>query len=225
MSCPSIRRKAREQGWDEEFSIRRYVVLKKLRHATPTSSTSESSDGGETLGSQDDSVDGNESAESETSDTLDEKENYTANGAVTWRDRNEMKLSNGKVIGTKSYPRTPKKHVHHPVSPISDPDTAAHPPSHPQSLTLAYLASTSSSFPISHHDRRLSQRDNMGIMGLSDPARKALLATERKMVGLEMRTKGGWEASVEGKGNCQKHYRIGGSRGGKKMGGLEKRLG
>lgn len=233
LSRSSPSRKARvQEGWNEQYPTRQYVVLKKARHISPESSTGDSSEAGESSGSQGDPSDSNEEeeesgaseSESETSDTLDEAEDATATASTTWRDETEMRLSSGKIISTKSHPRARKKHTQHhadpPIPNHNNPTPDARTPS--PSLTLAYLASTSSTIPL---DKRISRRDAMGIVGLSDPERKALLATERKMVSMETRAKGGWEGSVDTKGNCQKHYRIGGSRGGKKMGGLEKRLG
>jgi hypothetical protein len=150
----------------------------------------------------------------------------------------ELRLSNGKVVGNKSSKREvdmeerktrrardAQRALEGASATTSDALTLRQ--RHSPPLTEEYLSSFAPSDPSQSSSRelQLSKRDAMGVVGLHDSEKRALMATQKRMVTLEVRVIQAFQRKVDAKGNCQKHYRIGGSRGGKKMGGLEKRLG
>lgn len=242
LSTESERSSARKEreGSDELF-VRRSVVRKSRRAAMVSSEQEED----EESTSEEQSIEDDEDIVYEevdsTSEDVSSSEDDVESGedAVTWRNDKELRLASGKVISSRTSrsQNHTKRQNQQPANPTSATDPtniSLQPPSRSQSssppLTLAYLASTSSSFPAPllarhHHSLTLSKRDTQGIIGLNDIERKKLLTTARKMMKVEERDRKGFAESVDWKGNSQKHYRIGGSRGGKKMGGLEKRLG
>ena len=182
---------------------------------------------------EDDEIDNDDAQSSEESSSSEDVEVANEHEGIGWKDNEEGKLASGKVVSNRTSRRIKRTHAHQQPLPLTTnlprQETSSLSSSRSSSppLTLAYLASTSSSFPTPVPSKHLSisKRDSMGITGLNDIEKKALLVKERKMAKVEERDRKGFAESVDWKGNCQKHYRIGGSRGGKKMGGLEKRLG
>lgn len=221
---------------DDGVMRRRFVVTKRTHLPSNSSSSVEDESMEDEEGSSIDDEEDLDGSEEEDEEDASSEEEEPHGDAVDWRDGKERKLASGKIIATKDYKSSRSRPTHqlppHPApAPTASRATSTEansPPRQPSPpLTVAYLSQISSvdEIPAPHRERRLAHRDTMGIVGLSDHEKRALLATERKMAGMETRKAGGFASAVEAKANCQKHYRIGGSRGGKKMGGLEKRLG
>lgn len=229
--------------------VRRRIIVTKRRSvktASPASSAgSEESD--ELSISNDVEMEDEEEGEEESTteegstetDESTDAENDAGEEGSRRRDFNddEMQLPSGKVIGNKSsnaHRSRPKRAQNLSTHPEAEDETISTPaPDHERRrthsssppLTEAYLISTLEELRPQRQHNSLAKRDAQGIVGLSDHERKALRATEKKMIKMETRAKQNFEAGVEARGNVQLRYRIGGSRGGKKMGGLEKRLG
>ena len=167
--------------------------------------------------------------ESEEDEDFSTSEDYTSSDFDSGSDKelshidsarrindDELVLPSGKILGTKSSHRIRRKKSATGNQLQPSPSNSSGP------LTTAYLLQIS---PNTAHSQQVSLRNSAGLVGLSDLQRSALVKEEKRMMAVEGRNRGGFEAGVESRANCQKTYRIGGSRGGKKMGGLEKRLG
>lgn len=79
--------------------------------------------------------------------------------------------------------------------------------------------------PAESKDRRIVMRagTTTSMIGVPEPQRRALVAVEKKMLTIETIARNEYQSILEKGGNKQKFYRALGI--GKKMGGLEKRLG
>lgn len=199
---------------------------------------------------EDEEEEDSSSSEEEDEETDDDDEEYSVSGsseeeeaggeakAMNLRDGKEtLFLPSGKIVGRKSGERESRrtttrraKAKEQSLKPSEFEDanaTTSNTTSATEPGTSNDLIPSSSSHSHSKkkQSRALAERHAAGLVGLSDKQRSVLAREEKKMMSLEGRERGGFAESVDRKGNSQKHYRIGGSRGGKKMGGLEKRLG
>ena len=128
-------------------------------------------------------------------------------------DEDELRLPSGKTLGHRSRAHVSRRR-------------------HPEHGSLVEYSGQSQSdegevksAPVVSNDRRVTIRAGTStcMIGVPELQQRALIAVERKISKVEKREKNAYESKVDRGGNSQKRYRV--LSMGKKMGGLEKRLG
>lgn len=128
-------------------------------------------------------------------------------------DEDELHLPSGKTLGHRS------------ASHLSRRKTSTLRSVEENSRKQLPEGANSSPMPAVSNDRRVAMRagTSTSMIGVSDLQQRSLIAVEQKMLIVERREKNIYQSKVDRGGNSQKTFRV--LSMGKKMGGLEKRLG
>jgi len=130
----------------------------------------------------------------ESNEEGEHKEKIERLGTRSIQGTEELTLPSGKIIGHRSRAYIYRQHL---PSNSSDGQQKA--------LTDSIEAQSSLS---THSDRRMTSRDDMGVIGLSDLEKRSLRIVERKILRVEMRARNEYRAALEKGGNKQKYFKV-----------------